>query len=239
MFILNRVGYPCTIFIRGDGRRRRRRQQERRNYQQELKMMLNCKHCIFSTCSGKELFNHVLLYHTITRLPRVNCGYQDCPVTFSTLNRFESHILQFHNRESMSSGTEEDEQNNQSNKMLQCTHNDCNYFTKNKATLRSHVFRNHGKNTLEQKNSCDDQSLVTETMILDDDNIHININKEEELLTVFAHLYLVLHSKHNIPNTTLQFIIEKYRILINESNQLLEEKMVNAFYDKGYNKLNI
>jgi len=92
----------------------------------------------------------MLLHHTITRVSRVNCGYQDCPVTFSTLNRYESHILQFHNRKSMSSGTEEDEYNNQSNKTLQCTHYGCNYFTKNKATLRTQVFRNHRKNTLVQ-----------------------------------------------------------------------------------------
>lgn len=130
--------------------------------------------------------------------------------------------------------------------MLQCNHYGCKYFTKNQSTLRSHVFRNHRKDNLVKINFSNDQPSVPvssiETMILDDDdddNVHKNINKEEELLTVFAHLYLVLHSKYNVPDLTLQFIIEKYRILINESNQLLEEKMVNAFYEKGYNKSDI
>lgn len=90
--------------------------------------MLTCKNCLYSTSFGKELFNHVLLHHNVKRIPSVNCGFLDCPLTFSTLNRLETHILKVHNTESMNSSTEEDEDNYHS-KMLQCNHYGCKYFT--------------------------------------------------------------------------------------------------------------
>jgi len=108
--------------------------------------------------------------------------------------------------------------------MLQCTCYDCNYFTKNKAILRSHIRWNCGKYTLVKVNSCSNQRLrpisSTETMMLKDDNIHIDLNKDEEelLLTLL----------------TLIFIIENLLIPINESNQLLEENITSTFYDKRY-----
>jgi len=63
-----------------------------------------------------------------------------------------------------------------------------------------------------------------ETMMLDNDNTHTDINKEE---------------KWFISLLTLLLTIEKCTLPINESNQFLEENIISLFYDEGYNETDI
>lgn len=85
--------------------------------------MLSCNHCNFFTFLTEEFFNHVLLQHTVSSIPRINCGFLDCPMVFSTLKRFEKHVFNYHsNRESTGSNTKEDEYNEQCDQILKCTY---------------------------------------------------------------------------------------------------------------------
>ncbi|XP_046608722.1 uncharacterized protein LOC124299511 [Neodiprion virginianus] len=143
--------------------------------------------------------------------------------------------------------------------LIQCPHPSCSYKCTSKSTLRSHRFRYHKSATLPETSANptattdNDLSQYThqepcsgalsfysqgieaqDTQVPNDGGgIEADFNSEEILFNKFVHIYLTLTSKFHIPDSTLDYIINDYHLLLKHSLGLLSTKLLSKLTSFG------
>lgn len=195
--------------------------------------------------SDQNLVKHFEIRHKMGVSCAFMCGYDGCSVRFKRLKQYQFHFQQVHASNTPGANYPDRgaslESGNGPSELYSCSEPTCAYTCSNANTLRSHRFWHHSTqsnvgNPLPEP-AVDGRSSPTASgycevanSIFNDEAV-VNISHTLKVPTVeedkaalvqkFLHMYLTLNSVMHIPDRTLQFIVESYRILLKETNSLV------------------